>query len=136
MGCGGPREIWVAKEDVSLFQFSGSNSNTKKFSKGTEFTVVAENADRYWEFQQIGWGCLGTRGFASRYKFFRKNSDTIEDQNPWYFGKLSRQEMKELLLNDANMDGAFLVRWSEAKYKFLLSMKHFDHHQEEWLIKN
>ena len=34
------------------------------------------------------------------------------------------------------MDGAFLVRWSEAKDKFVLSMKHFDHHQEEWLIKN
>ena len=54
MGCGGSREIWVAKEDVSLFQFSGSNSKTKKFSKGTEFTVVAENADRYWEFRQTG----------------------------------------------------------------------------------
>jgi len=141
--CSKSGDIYVAKEDVTLWKFKGDNSTTKIYPKGSEFNVLKkekskgyDSSDRYWEFKKRGGLACTTRGFACRLYFYPKNFESPEEMNPWYFGILDRQETKEILLNDANGDGAYLVRYSENKDKFVMSMKYFDKDLDDWQVKN
>ena len=141
--CSKSGDIYVAKEDVTLWKFKGDNSSTKIYPKGSEFNVLQkekskgyDSSDRYWEFKKKGGLACTTRGFACRLYFYPKNFESPEEMNPWYFGVLDRQETKEILLNDANGDGAYLVRYSENKDKFVMSMKYFDKDLDDWQVKN
>ena len=141
--CSSLGDIYIAKEDVTLWSFKGDVEQTTIYPKGTEFYVLKkekgneyETSDRYWEFQKKGRCACKARGFASRFYFYPKNFDSPEEMNPWYFGILDRQETKEILNNEANGDGAFFVRYSENKKKFVMSMKYFDTDLNDWEFKN
>ena len=118
-------DVYIAKEDVTLWRFKGDTVSTKKCPKGSEFQVLPKEdkkkydvSDRYWEFRHRGGLFQTFTGFACRHYFYPKNFDSPEEMNSWYFGVLDRQETKELLLNEANGDGAYLVRYSGNKAKF------------------
>ncbi|XP_023333461.1 tyrosine-protein kinase SRK2 isoform X2 [Eurytemora carolleeae] len=71
-------------------------------------------------------------GYTSRYNFYPKDSERREDQYPWFLGDLSREESEELLHNSANPQGAFLLRFSNNKNQFVLSVKKFNEENSKW----
>ena len=118
-----------------------SNSILRKSKK------IKDNHNVYWKFETKQC-CGGFRGFASKFYFYKKDFELPDEQEPWYFGELTKMESKvkkeklknrwililkiifckECLLNEQNGDGAFLIRFS--KGKFVLSLKYTDRDRE------
>ena len=62
-------------------------------------------------------------GYASKYYFAKRGSLKDYEEEPWYFGEMSREEAEHLLRHRANSDGSFLVRYSSNKKTDVLSLK-------------
>ena len=66
------------------------NKNTKFFRKSKK---IKDNHNVYWKFETKKC-CGGYSGFASKFYFYRKHFDTPDDQEPWYYGEITRMESK------------------------------------------
>ena len=65
-------------------------------------------------------------GYASKYYFAKRGSLKDYEEEPWYFGEMSREEAEHLLRHRANSDGSFLVRYSSNIKADVLSLKLFN----------
>ena len=69
------------------------------------------------EQNQIWWKvrCGKNEGFAAKYYFARRDAPNDYEQEPWFFGTMTRQTAVRLLRDPANPDGSFLVRYTSQK---------------------
>jgi len=140
MGCfgGDDEEVWISKQQVTLVKFRLKKEPKKEtFPKATKFVIQKNEAldvpeDKYIQYKALGRNVNGTAkgfiGYATKYYFYKQGSEKEDSivQFPWYFGSMSRQECKEILLNDneLNGDGAFFIRTGRKSY--VLSIKYCD----------
>ena len=63
-----------------------------KYFRNDKFEV---DGNRYQEFQSLQGGCCTNfKGYASKFYFYKETYQDPVEENPWYFGKISRQESK------------------------------------------
>ena len=54
---------------------------------------IKDNHNVYWKFETKQC-CGGFRGFASKFYFYKKDFELPDEQEPWYFGELTKMESK------------------------------------------
>jgi len=131
-------DTWVAKENITLWDFQrGKDPNKIQCSKGDHFILKRRARDSvyadksfYWQFKQDT--PMGATGYACRFYFYPLNYKIPEETSLWYFGSLERQEADELLTHKQNGDGAYLVRYSNNKRSFVLSIKYMSETLNNW----
>ncbi|XP_063065526.1 protein-tyrosine kinase 6-like [Engraulis encrasicolus] len=117
----------------ALWSFEAQSEGEMSFMEKDLFRVRQQVGD-WWKAEKLIDGAVVASGYVP-YNYLVQG-DTSDIQ-PWYFGKLSRQETQALLLRAENPDGAFLVRRSEKEevgyvlsVKFDGKAKHFKIYQE------
>ncbi|CAI5454803.1 unnamed protein product [Caenorhabditis angaria] len=121
----------VMETVVALYSFEASSSEELSFKKGERLDIVdhpehdpdwwlAKNAygatglvpRNYIEVEShVGGGAGGRSDYNAQYSGNSSHSVPME-QEPWYFGRISREQAEELLQNAR--EGEFLVRDSES----------------------
>nr|XP_057906864.1 protein-tyrosine kinase 6b [Doryrhamphus excisus] len=113
------------EEDGSTFSamwdFQGRNPNELSFQEGDLFRVQSR-IDDWWTVDKIDetGSVLDTGLVPSNY--LKKKEDVLEEE-PWYFGNMSRSEALSHLMAPENEPGAFLVRSSENHPGYVLSVR-------------
>ena len=54
---------------------------------------IKDNHNVYWKFETKQC-CGGYSGFASKFYFYRKYFENPDEQEPWYFGEITKMESK------------------------------------------
>ena len=47
----------------------------------------------FWKFETVS-GCGGFTGYASRFYFYRKDFEVPDEEQPWFFGVVSKIDAK------------------------------------------
>lgn len=89
-------------EAVGLYNFQADEKDELSFKKGDTLKVLNMEDDQNWYKAEL----FGTEGFVPKNYIKMK-------PNPWYSGKISRQEAERILLK-RQFQGAFLIRVSES----------------------
>ncbi|KAM9296520.1 protein-tyrosine kinase 6 [Gastrophryne carolinensis] len=107
---------------ISQWDFSGCASNELTFKAGDRFQALNTNGD-WWYVERINaiGGKTGEKGYVPGN--YMAAEGTVEEQ-PWFFGQLSRTEAGILLMKGGNMPGSFLIRISDKQdFVFALSVR-------------
>ena len=67
----------------------------------------------------------------TKYFLVLREVEELHGTAPWFFGEMTRQEAEDLLSDNANPDGSFLVRTSGSSGKNVISIKYFDFEQSD-----
>ncbi|KHJ88622.1 src [Oesophagostomum dentatum] len=106
---------------VTLYDYEARTINDLSFKKDEILEVLNDTQGDWWFARHKVTGKTGY--IPSNYVAKEKS---IESQ-PWYFGKLRRQDAERLLLQPENRHGAFLIRDSESRQNDLsLSVREED----------
>ncbi|XP_045599306.2 tyrosine-protein kinase Src42A isoform X1 [Procambarus clarkii] len=110
----------VAKPDkyIVLYDFEAIDTDGITVRR-SEVLELLHQPDSHWSYVKVTRGRTATEGYVPT-NYIVKVED-YSDQ-PWYFGKLSREETQALLLKPLNASGAFLIRNSESDVGFSLSV--------------
>ena len=81
--------------------------------------------------------CGQKEGYASKYYFSPLAAENDYKVEPYYFGKMPREEAEDLLADPANPDGAFLLRHTKARGGAeVLTLKYYEPSAYEFKYKN
>jgi hypothetical protein len=108
---------FITKEDVTLWIYLTDKNPTSVVIKKNEKVKVLDFSTKWWYIEY-----KKTTGYASKHYFARRGSHEHE-KKLWYFGELPRNEAKELLMQEINSEGSFLVRYSTNINKYILCVK-------------
>ena len=127
-------DCYMAKEDVTLWQYGNTNSVTPtsfQVKKNCKVKVI-DYSTKWWEIEY-----QGKKGYASKFYFY-EYKDKIEDHEKalWYFGTLPRNEAVDLLMQEVNTEGSYLIRYSDNVKKFVLSVKKYTENDDKFNIKH
>ncbi|XP_069810193.1 protein-tyrosine kinase 6 [Dendropsophus ebraccatus] len=121
---------------ISQFDFKGSGRQELSFKAGERFQAVDRTGD-WWMMEKLkaDGSSTGEKGLVP-YNYMAEEG-TVEEQ-PWFFGDLTRTEAVNLLLKGGNTTGSFLIRGSDKQgFTYALSVrsentvKHFKIFQDE-----
>ena len=127
---GSKKQETVTKEDTTLWIYHQQEKpTTTQIKKGQQVKII-EDATKWWQVEHNG-----KKGYASKYNFCKKGAAGHEKEL-WYYGPLPRNEAVELLMNEVNNEGAFLIRFSNHVNKFVLTAKKYHENKSEFEIKH
>ncbi|XP_077109061.1 protein-tyrosine kinase 6 [Ranitomeya variabilis] len=121
---------------VSQWDFKGAGRQELSFKAGDRFQALDRSGD-WWMVEKLraDGTKTGEKGFVP-YNYMAEEG-TVEEQ-PWFFGDLSRTEAVSLLKKEGNTIGSFLVRVSDKQgFSYALSardqnsVRHFKILQDE-----
>ncbi|XP_063315620.1 protein-tyrosine kinase 6 [Pelobates fuscus] len=127
---------------VSLWDFQSSAPQEMSFKAGDRFHVLKKTGDWWSAVKLDAQGRrVGKKGYVPHNYVAEEGT---EEQQPWFFGDLSRTEAVNLLMKEGNQTGSFLVRISDKnEFFYALSVrsqdavKHFrilQNNQEEYYL--
>ena len=118
------KEEYKAKQDVTLWQYEGSEEPKTVCLKENCKVKVLDISTKWWQLKH-----KNDEGYASKYYFRRTGCEGYEKES-WYYGAMPREECEDTLPNlDCNREGSFMVRCKERDVDdriFILSVKHYD----------
>ena len=123
-------EDFVTKETITLWMYPRGSSPTSIQIKRNKIVKVLDFSTKWWHIEY-----KDKKGYASKYYFSRKNAEEFE-QKLWFFGELPRNESHELLMNEVNSEGSFLVRYSPNLEKYVLCVNKHDKNKKIFKLKH
>ncbi|XP_049957536.1 tyrosine-protein kinase Src64B isoform X2 [Schistocerca serialis cubense] len=119
---------------VAVYDYQAREVADVSFMKGDHMEVLDDSEPDWWKVRNLRTGHEGLIPWN-----FVAEEKSIESED-WFFGKILRKEAEKLLMDDENIRGTFLVRYSEHNPNgFSLSVKDWEetrgYHVKHYKIK-
>uniref|UniRef100_A0A6I8Q2T5 Tyrosine-protein kinase n=1 Tax=Xenopus tropicalis TaxID=8364 RepID=A0A6I8Q2T5_XENTR len=123
------------KRFVSLWDFKAEAPEELSFKVGDVFEVLDRSGD-WWHVQKLKGDGKGKPEVGYVPYNFLAEEGTVEEQE-WFFGEKSRTEAVNLLMDEGNTNGSFLIRASDKHgILYVLSVRHQDSTRHFKIMRN
>jgi len=130
-GQDGKKDEYITKQDVTIWKYA-EGKNPESFQiKAHGKVAVLDNSTKWWQVKKGNF-----TGFAAEYYFARNDVEHDYEKEPWFFGEVSRNDSTDLLNQDANPEGSYIIRYSTRSSKFVLDVKVFDVSNGDYIHKH
>ncbi|XP_053565666.1 protein-tyrosine kinase 6 [Bombina bombina] len=124
-----------AQRFISQWEFNARAPDEISFKPGERFQIL-ERTGEWWLATKLdaSGNQIGKPGYVPHNYLAEEGS--VEEQ-PWYFGEVSRTEAVNLLMNEGNGTGSFLIRASDKQgFPYALSVRSEDSVKHFKILKN